>query len=420
VPECQHALERDGGGFRLLTRNSDREVISKDDVTSIRHFTVCLRDGCRAVVDVRIEFGWQEAKRRPDKSIRPVSLWRNVKTGTLKWMSRQWPKGQMQVYGQENVFPGDIVVIHEGPPKVDVSSEILGQYKHVAFCGGSGMAEHHDWSFLADCRVVGMADNDKAGRNGMEKVRGPAMNAGALSFGIVEWPETMPVSGGIDDLIGVESGSDDAEMLIVEAIMRSVKDTKPKPAFIKQEAELSDLTGFELHEDGLAMAFAEKYRDKLLYCHTRGSWYHWTGCHWKLEQTSLAFSWARELCRQFYLSQDNIKVRNFVAKASTAAAVERFARSDRTFAVTSEVWDKDTFLLGTPDGVVDLRTGKLRPADPADNISKITSVAPAPVGTPASTWLRFLDDATGGDKNLQRFLAQMVGYCLTADASSVV
>ena len=49
-------------------------------------------------------------------------------------------------------------------------------------------------------------------------------------------------------------------------------------------------------------------------------------------------------------------------KAAFAAGVERIAQSDRTFAVTAEIWDADPWLLGTPVGTVDLRTGALRAA----------------------------------------------------------
>ena len=44
-------------------------------------------------------------------------------------------------------------------------------------------------------------------------------------------------------------------------------------------------------------------------------------------------------------------------------------------------------------------------------ITKSTSVAPAS-GTP-HLWLEFLEQATNGDKELQRFLQQFFGYCLT-------
>ena len=38
-----------------------------------------------------------------------------------------------------------------------------------------------------------------------------------------------------------------------------------------------------------------------------------------------------------------------------------------------EYWDRDPWLLGTPGGTVDLRTGMLRPASPDDGITKVTS-----------------------------------------------
>jgi putative DNA primase/helicase len=105
---------------------------------------------------------------------------------------------------------------------------------------------------------------------------------------------------------------------------------------------------------------------------------------------------------------------NTVRKKSFAKGVEAFAQADPAFAVTIDTWDKDPFLLGTPDGTVDLRTGRLRDADPADGVTKLTSVAPAAL-TDCPPWLRFLNESTGGDVELIRFLQQWCGYSLTGD-----
>ncbi|HEV7253078.1 MAG TPA: phage/plasmid primase, P4 family [Mesorhizobium sp.] len=167
--------------------------------------------------------------------------------------------------------------------------------------------------------------------------------------------------------------------------------------------------GFELTEDGIARAFARKHKDDLRFCHHAGKWYHWTGARWQKEETKLAFHWAREICREINARRDGK-----LAKASTAAAVERFAQADPTFSITSEIWDSDPFLLGTPAGTVDLRTGVLRRAARDDFITRQTAVPPdASAGCPL--WMRFLEEATLGDKDLQRFLAQVAGYCLTGD-----
>jgi putative DNA primase/helicase len=171
------------------------------------------------------------------------------------------------------------------------------------------------------------------------------------------------------------------------------------------------LDDFALTEDGVALAFAAKFADQLRYCHHKGAWYEWVDTHWRLDETKLAFSWARHVCRQ--LAQERQKA-GAMSTARQAAAVEKFAQSDRAFAVTSENWDRDNWLLGTPGGVVDLRTGQLREADRSDFITKLTAAAPAAVAD-CPLWLKFLREATDGDNDLIRFLQQWLGYCLTGD-----
>ncbi|HEV7254764.1 MAG TPA: phage/plasmid primase, P4 family [Mesorhizobium sp.] len=162
-------------------------------------------------------------------------------------------------------------------------------------------------------------------------------------------------------------------------------------------------------EDAVALAFAKAHGDDLRFCHHAGKWHVWTGARWQKEDTRLAFDWARTVCRK-----TNAAGEAALAKASTAAAVERFAQADRAFAVTSEIWNSDPFLLGTPAGTIDLRTGLLRPACRTDFITKLTAVAPDGDAS-CPLWLRFLDEATMGDAGLQRFLQQVAGYCLAGD-----
>jgi len=66
-------------------------------------------------------------------------------------------------------------------------------------------------------------------------------------------------------------------------------------------------------------------------------------------------------------------------------------------------------LLGTPDGTVELRTGELREARPEDGITKITAVGPAEKAD-CPLWDKFLQEATGGDKDLIEFLQVLCGY----------
>lgn len=179
----------------------------------------------------------------------------------------------------------------------------------------------------------------------------------------------------------------------------------------KPRASRRNADGSLVTEDAAAVRFGALYAGRLRYCHDTGAWFEWDGVSWRQNRVGLAFHWARELARDMATTAP-AKARAVISKTSFAAGVERFARTDPTFAVTAETWDRDPWLLGTPGGTVDLRTGTLSKARQEDGITKLTAVAPAPnAGCPR--WLAFLDEATGGDAELIRFLRQWCGYALT-------
>jgi putative DNA primase/helicase len=164
----------------------------------------------------------------------------------------------------------------------------------------------------------------------------------------------------------------------------------------------------ELTEDAAALIFTNQYREQLRFCHDTGAWFQWNGSIWRRETTALAFDRCRSVCRLLGKGDKTF------GKANTAAGVERFARASRNCAVTAEIWDKDLFLLGTPDGTVEIQTGTLRDARPEDYITKSTLVAPSDDAN-CPIWLKFLDEATRGDTELILFLQRWCGYCLTGD-----
>ncbi|GJD37753.1 phage/plasmid primase, P4 family [Methylobacterium bullatum] len=170
-----------------------------------------------------------------------------------------------------------------------------------------------------------------------------------------------------------------------------------------------------LTEDHAARTFAERYAGELLFCHDTGKWHEWTGAAWVPNRQGKAFQGARELARELCADEDP-KTRFIASKTSFAGGVERFCRSDPVFAVTIEGWDRDPWLLGTPGGTVNLKTGELRPADRNDRITKLTAVTPAEAPH-CPTWLQFLQDVTQGDAGYIRFIQQWAGYCLTGDTS---
>ena len=174
-----------------------------------------------------------------------------------------------------------------------------------------------------------------------------------------------------------------------------------------QEADAGLIT-----EGSVADAFARQHRDRLRYDHHVGKWFLWDGTRWRREETKLAYRWAHQKAKTLAADTDNAKAILGAGKAAFAAGVERLAQSDRDFAVTSDTWDPDPWLLGTPGGTVDLRTGKMRPVAREDHITKLAAVAPADTAD-CPLWLKFLNEATRRDAGLIRFLQQWCGYSLT-------
>jgi putative DNA primase/helicase len=168
----------------------------------------------------------------------------------------------------------------------------------------------------------------------------------------------------------------------------------------------------EFSDDALALQFAELHADHLRYVHTWGKWYSWDKTRWSSDETLQTYDRVRETCRSASTKKE--KLASLLASAKTVAAVERLSRSDRRLAATIDQWDVDKWILNTPTGVVDLRTGRQRQHCAEDYLTKITAVAPD-AACPTPTWLAFLNRVTGGKSELVDFLQRMAGYSLTGE-----
>jgi putative DNA primase/helicase len=166
-------------------------------------------------------------------------------------------------------------------------------------------------------------------------------------------------------------------------------------------------------DDALATRFAEQHENRLRYVAAWNQWLEWDGRRWLPDKTLLASHLVRRCCRKVAKEcNSKPKISVAIASAKTAFAVERLTRSDRKFAATTEQWDTDEWLLNTPAGVIDLRTGKRRVHRQLDYMTKMTGVAPDG-SCSIETWIKFLERVTGGDGDLIGFIQRMAGYALT-------
>jgi hypothetical protein len=114
----------------------------------------------------------------------------------------------------------------------------------------------------------------------------------------------------------------------------------------------------EYADDALALKFTHQHGSDLRYTAALGRWSSWDGHVWRQDDTLKVLDLARKVCRAESSSCQSGRLAPRIASAVTVAAVERLARADRRHAAIVEQWDADPWLLNTPGGVVDLRTGK--------------------------------------------------------------
>jgi putative DNA primase/helicase len=183
------------------------------------------------------------------------------------------------------------------------------------------------------------------------------------------------------------------------------------------EEELSRPPAFS--DEALALRFAELHAGTLRYVAAWGWWMIYESGIWSKDETMRAVDMVRRVCREAAAECNKPGVAKAIASAKTVMAVERLAKADRRLAASTEQWDTDDWALNTPDGVVDLRTGKLRPHRPEDYCTKMTAVGPAPTAD-CPLWKDFHKYIFAGDKELQGYHWRFAGYTLTGDISEQV
>lgn len=195
-----------------------------------------------------------------------------------------------------------------------------------------------------------------------------------------------------------------------------IPNATPEDALRKAGAtfEAAQIAAPEGSDIALADAFSERHAGQLLYVPAWGHWLRWDGARWAKDDTLAVFDLARAVCRdaarEAGRGKDDGAAR--LASASTVAAVERLARSDRRHARAADAFDADPWALNTPGGVVDLRTGQLRPHRPGEMVTKVAAVTP---GGDCPRWRSFVLEIVQGDAALAAYLQRWAGYTLTGE-----
>ena len=311
------------------------------------------------------------------------------------------PPDPRPLYNQPGIASAAQVVLVEGEKCAQALID-MGIVATTAMHGANAPTDKTDWSALSGKAVLIWPDRDKPGWEYANQAAQAILSAGAKSCHVLYPPEDAVE--GWDAADAIAEGFDVATFLAhgPRLQMHDVADDSD-PVVSSDESVWGT-------EDALALSFTRRYHRDWRYVAGWGKWLVWDGQRWRTEDTLAATDLIRSVCRQTALRADNPRVATKLASAGTVSGVERLARADRRHAATTDEWDADPWLLNTQGGVLDLKTGRMRPHERTDRMTKITTATP---GGDCQTWRQFIDEVTGGDKELEFYLQRMVGYALT-------
>lgn len=223
---------------------------------------------------------------------------------------------------------------------------------------------------------------------------------------------------------------------IVDDVERRVTEEQRKADEVQRAAakvEAAKTAGIPrdlVTDEHLARQFALKYKDDLRYHAAENKWRHWDEKQhrWETEESFSLVTLVREFFRHVLAQLDSsagnfLHIKEELESTGKIMAVAALLPSERKLREREPKWDSDPFLLGTPSGVVDLRTGEFRPARRNDYITKSVAVDPADHFYPAedSEWsadhcpmfIEFLEQIMGADDELVCYIWRRSGYYLT-------
>ncbi|KKM71491.1 hypothetical protein LCGC14_1430050, partial [marine sediment metagenome] len=193
------------------------------------------------------------------------------------------------------------------------------------------------------------------------------------------------------------------------------------------------------NELGDGMLYAAIHKNKYIFNKSTGGWMIWTGHYWDIDHFNRAHANVEGVSDVYLKEAYNIvdrikqatkqekddevkqltKLQTRIYKRVRRLREEKgrvntlkFAHTNQEMAISikGDELDQQPLLLGTPGGVIELRTGTFRPGRPDDLISIISPIEWQGIDCPAPTWELFLMDVFEKNLELMDFIARLFGY----------
>ncbi|MGX1402384.1 P4 family phage/plasmid primase-like protein [Bradyrhizobium japonicum] len=198
------------------------------------------------------------------------------------------------------------------------------------------------------------------------------------------------------------------------------------------ESSKKEKKNFKNTDLGNAERFFHHQGDLFKYNTIFGKWFIWDGKRWAEDKTQVIVQMGMKEIRNIYkeaFEEEDEERRKALAdharRSESKGRLEAMISLAQSFApVLPDSMDKDDWLFNCKNGVIDLRTGELKPHDRELRITKISNVS-YDTKADCPIWKSFLkdifQDTNGNVKNdTIDFLQKAVGYSLTGSSKEQV
>lgn len=317
-------------------------------------------------------------------------------------------------YNLVRVLAADTVYIVEGEKDVGT----LHKINLVGSCNSGGAKNWSDElnKHFKDKKIILIPDNEQTGREHMQDVA-EKLTGICASMKLIELPDLAP-GGDVTDFLKAFDPAEAAKRLAV--LVEAATEYEPFKELLK------DGPMYHLSDWGNAERLTKIHGEKIRYCHPFKRWYIWAGGQWNFDTTGLLKKFCKDVVKELLAeaikapdSDARKKLVNFSQSCETnqrMLGMLSMAESETGVPILPEDLDRDPYLFNCKNGTIDLKTGKLKPHDPENLITKISPFNFDPLAE-CPKWLAHLDLVMGGNQALIDFLQKAFGYCLTGDTS---
>jgi putative DNA primase/helicase len=292
--------------------------------------------------------------------------------------------------------------------------------------GGAGKWKDEDTIQLRDLGIrkcVLLPDNDAPGKKHMAAV---AQSLKRADIAIVTI-ELLGLAAKEDVSDWFARGKTAADL---EAIVKStpfivpknpstIPSTEPDPEHDPRRWNQTDL--------GAAEAFAHRHGDDIRFDYQQERWLLWDQHYWRSDADSAIYRLAHRHVRQWQIDcatlvpdKDERKQWNeYLMRLEKRSGLENFIAISKTLkpvADDGERWDFNPMIFAVPNGVIDLRSGDLRPGRRDDRLTFQSSTLYDADKT-CPRWEQFLQEIFDGNNEIIGYIQRALGYSLTGDMS---